>query len=86
MIPEEIDINKFEDEWKRQYEKMESDIELHRISFILTKKCDCKSGDCRHYQKEKKFLFERRMNELLGKGIKISALADVHFMALNSNV
>ena len=72
--------------FQKEYEKLESDIELHRISFILTKKCACKTTDCRHYQKEKRFLFEIRMDKLLSYGILISAAADFSFKCIGNQI
>ena len=64
-----------ETEWQDKYAKLESDKELHRISFIMTKKCNCKTDECKHYEAEKIELFERRINELLAERIKINSSA-----------
>ena len=73
-----MDFHKIRSEWEKRYDRLESKKELHRISFILTKKCECKTSDCRHYEAEKNRISGRRINELLASGIMMNAAACRH--------
>lgn len=65
-----------EEEWQKENAKLETEQELHRISFVITKKCKCRIECCHHYENEKNRIFGRRVNELLAKGMMISACSE----------
>lgn len=71
----ETDWKVLEEEWQTKYSKLESDIEIHRIMFILTRKCACKEIECKHYRIEHERLFAARVNQLLANRIAMNASA-----------
>ena len=52
--------------WQTEYRKLESEIELFRIHFLMTKKCKCdwKDSYCTHFRKERDRLFGKRIDSL----------------------
>lgn len=73
-----------EEEWQKKYAKLESEMEHHRISFILTKKCGCKTNECKHYEHENIEIFGKCIDVLLAKRILINASAAENAMKQNS--
>ena len=69
-----------ESEWQKEYEKIEVAKDIHRLSFILTKKCKCNIMECRHYETEKNRLFAGKIKELLFEGIMLNAKADFRIL------
>jgi hypothetical protein len=62
-----------EEQWQKEYDRLDKEKENHRIEFAMTRKCKCKNNICRHYKTEKNRLFGRRINNLLIKGLLCSA-------------
>ena len=79
-------VETMEKMWQEEYQKYREEKEFHRISFILTKKCKCKSNECRHYESEREKFFEKKVNALLHKGIMINAIAYKQAIAFKSKI
>jgi hypothetical protein len=79
-----IQIEALERKWHADYQKFRSAIEHHRISFILTQECKCKSRNCRHYREERKELFSNMIDRLLVQGVTINTLAHNRFIKFQS--
>jgi hypothetical protein len=71
-----MDFNRLNVEWKKEYEKIENQIELLRIHYILSKKCKCDIDECEHFEKETNNLFKEKLKRLLKAKILLGAIAD----------
>ena len=71
-----------EEEWQKEYAKLEADEEVHRLSFLMARICRCRdTSHCKRYNVERNKIFGKRINKLLAKGIMNSALADFEALA-----
>ena len=69
--------DKQEEIWQQEYSLLRSEMELHRIEWIRTKRCDCEEVECIHYKEEEKEMFRGRLVRSLAKGILLNALTDL---------
>ncbi len=77
-MADEIETEMMHKKWEAEFDRLDNDLESFRHYYNKTKKCKCGIDVCKHYQKAKNEVFEKRVNELWNLRLQVG------FRALDS--
>ena len=78
MIDDSFETELMHEKWKKEFGRLESELDKFRDYYNRTKKCKCHIDECKHYDKAMSKVFAKRVDNLWNLRLQVG------FRTLNS--